>query len=198
MKLSLYHIVALSAAVSISLVWVYWKMNKLEKQVREIGARVNTNTTTLTNLTTAMELCNAQDNQACVLQHAPEQPLEEVATHVEVQAPQAQPQDVPIPSQQDNMSISSEDVNDVLKTMDASPTEKDSQEQPLAPEAPLDTPEIDDALLNQLNDPKNWIFTEDELKKKTVEELKSYLSEKSLSIKGNKKELVQRILENHQ
>ena len=36
---------------------------------------------------------------------------------------------------------------------------------------------------------------EDELKKKTVEELKQYLSSKQLSIKGVKKELIQRILE---
>ena len=44
----------------------------------------------------------------------------------------------------------------------------------------------------------HWVpgYVREELKKKTVEELKGYLNDKQLSTKGNKKDLIQRILDN--
>ena len=209
MKLSLYHVIALSTAVSLSLVWVYWKMNKLEKQVREIGSRVNANATTLANLGTALELCNTYvpEPMAFVSQTVPQQP--QPVMKVDVVEETVEPQS------NDNMSVSSEDVKEVLKTIpepssqDELGDEVDSVQVPVAAsddtEAVVSEPvkehdlvdeDATQKLLLQLNDPSNWVFSEEELKKKTVDELKTYLNDKQLSTKGNKKDLIQRILEN--
>ena len=201
MKLSLYHVIALSTAVSLSLVWVYWKMNKLEKQVREIGSRVNANATALANVSTALELCNTCVPEPVVFMPpaavASQPSVMKVDVVEETSEPLVQEQDQE--NVNDNMSVSSEDVKEVLKHI------PESQEEPAAVPVVSEPCKVvsDDLvdedstqkLLSELNDPSNWILTEEELKKKTVEELKSYLSDKQLSTKGNKKDLIQRILE---
>jgi len=197
MKLSLYHVIALSTAVSLSLVWVYWKMNKLEKQVREIGSRVNANATALANLSTALELCNT-----CVPEPVVFMPQTVASPPSAMKVDVVEETSEPLVKEQvheqenanDNMSVSSEDVKEVLKHI------PDSQEEvavALEPSKVIDLVDEDSTqkLLSELNDPSNWILSEEELKKKTVEELKSYLSDKQLSTKGNKKDLIQRILE---
>lgn len=205
MKLSLYHVIALSTAVSLSLVWVYWKMNKLEKQVREIGSRVNANATTLANLSTALELCNTcvPEPMVFVPQVVPQQqqpPVMKVDVVEETSEPLAQE------NVNDNMSVSSEDVKEVLRSIPqeeeaAAPAPVSEEVDEQVPSEPVKENDLVDEdatqkLLLQLNDPSNWVFSEEELKKKTVEELKGYLNDKQLSTKGNKKDLIQRILDN--
>jgi len=212
LSLSLYHVIAISTVVSVSLVWVYWKVNKLEKHLKDVNARVSSNTSTLNNLCTSLELAKSVNSE-----------IQRSYSDAQVSAQNCS----------GSPAISDDDIQSVLDDLDqqeegpsdveAADAEADANAEADAAHAVAleasdasadDDADVDasaadaaDAILDAVANgdvdesykelllPHNWIFSEDELKKKTVEELKQYLSSKQLSIKGVKKELIQRILE---
>lgn len=220
MKLSLYHVIAISTAVSISLIWVYWKVNKLERHLKDINTRLSTNTSNLNNLCTSLELeregvkdctkggnsdaltvasaVSASDNisdddvdeimaelneNADVYNCADEMSCVETKANADLctafDAGADAEADADADADADACAQTSENVCEEYSHMDAVATSD--------PES--------DTSYKALLSPDNWIFTEDELKKKTVEDLKQFLASKQQSVKGVKKDLVQRIID---
>jgi len=214
LSLSLYHVIAISTVVSVSLVWVYWKVNKLEKHLKDVNARVSSNTSTLNNLCTSLELAKSVNSeiqrsysdaqvsaQNCSGSPAiSDDDIQSVLDDLDQQ--EEGPSDVEAADADANAEAEAEADAAHAVALEASDASADD-------DADVDASAADaaDAILDAVANgdvdesykelllPHNWIFSEDELKKKTVEELKQYLSSKQLSIKGVKKELIQRILE---
>ena len=191
-NLSLYHVVALSAVVSLSLVWVYWKVNKIERHLKDVNTRVSNNASNITNIFTSIELMNQTTSrstspQECIAGEQCE--VEEAEAEVaEAEVAEAECKD---DEDQSKCEIDPIEVQEVLESI-----ESDDEEQTDAQNVPsMEDDLVDDRSFKELLSPANWIFTEDELKKKTVDDLKQHLASKMQSTKGVKKDLVQRILE---
>ena len=220
MKLSLYHVIGIATVVSISLIWVYWKVNKIERHLKDVNARVAANSSTLNNLCTSLELakgcqpqpqvdpqgaaqeaggdspcgecdcgegdCGQEDDGsgAGVMHEAVAEGEAEVEAHEEAAGDDGVPSDAEIESILQQIESEAEDVADA------------GVEPNVYSEAEAEA--VADASYKAILHPDNWIFTEEELKKKTAEELKKYLSGKNQSVKGVKKDLIARILSLHQ
>jgi hypothetical protein len=218
LSLSLYHVIAISTVVSVSLVWVYWKVNKLEKHLKDVNARVSSNTSTLNNLCTSLELAKSVNSeiqrsysdaqvsaQNCSGSPAiSDDDIQSVLDDLDQQ--EEGPSDVEAADAEAEADADANADADAAHTvaLEASDASADDDADADVDASAADAADaILDAVANgdvdesykELLLPHNWIFSEDELKKKTVEELKQYLSSKQLSIKGVKKELIQRILE---
>lgn len=199
-NLSLYHVVALSAVVSLSLVWVYWKVNKIERHLKDVNARVSNNASNITNIFTSLELMNQTSSVVpeCVPVSGGDACTEtgdEVEAEAEAEAHDEDSGGVVVDSGGDIDPVQVQEVLESIESEDGDdePVEAVDDDEPIA--SSMEDDLVDDSSFKELLSPANWIFTEDELKKKTVEDLKQHLASKMQSTKGVKKDLVQRILD---
>jgi SAP domain len=186
-KITVVHLVAISTAVSVGLLWFYWRLNKVERQV-----------CTLNNQLKALEQAKSCAPEPWNMMRM-EDVLGQCMPPQEVEQEQEQEQEVQnVQPVTDTQSVNSEDVREILNNL--------SQDEAVVAPAPTtddakstNATETDYELTIGVKSQDNtnyesWILTEDELNKKTVGELKQYLQSKELSTKGNKRDLIQRII----
>lgn len=199
MKLSVYHVLVISTAVSISLVWVYWKVNKLERHLKDINNRLTTNTANLNNLCTSLELEREEpsvvkDKTSVVFNdHVSDRDVDEIMAELsDVEESCSAPSFVEASKSNDGTGTGTgtDTCTENICTDDTCVDDNYEKNNEVA----MTDPESDDSYKAILSS-ENWVFTEDELKKKTVEDLKQFLASKQQSVKGVKKDLIQRIID---
>jgi hypothetical protein len=170
-KFSKMPMIVIGAAVSVALLWLYYKLSNLQsKFASEIKD--------LRNSVMQLQVCAAKvtggsspsSDEVCFLNTAP---------------PRA-------PLRDDELSICSEAVNDILNTVLAPSKEIEPVvEETFAPQEqePVVVTETEPSSSSEVPE-----YSEADLKKHTLEELKALATKLGESAKGNKPDLIQRIL----
>lgn len=192
-SLSIFHVAAVSAVLSLGMVWLYMKMQRLDNRIQQLSHMV---AWTATNQDTSSYLADIGGSA---------QPPCETSGSCEVKEVTEAPCQVHVAAQDadDAMSIRSEDLKAVMQHIQSgeggsiTPMDEGSLTPvPLSPSSMTHVAVDDDNSGNgDESSPRNLKSkTADELKAFSVEELKTYLKDHNLSIKGNKAELIQRII----
>lgn len=186
--LSVLHVAAVSAVLSIGMMWLYMKVQRMENRIQQLSHMM---AWAATNQDTASYL--ADIGAVC-----PQQGGGETAEVEEAQV-ETKPT-IHVEDNTDAMSIRSDDFKAVMEHIqNHSGTVTPMDEGSLTPTgvsivAPVSPSSMTHVVVDE-ESPRNFKNkTVDELKSFSVEELRSYLKDHNHSTKGNKADLIQRIV----
>lgn len=197
-KLTLVHVIAVSTVVTVGFLLMYWKMRGLERSVALAQASASQALALAQEAQARLQtegVCEEGAAAACSAESSSNSRDAELVRSVVTEE-----------SAEDGMSVCSADVDEVLRSMCSVPSPGSAtssveaptqEEQPPAPEesevaVPSSRASHEDEFT--LSFAQKGESIEDELRKKTLEELRALLKSMNLSAKGNKAELIARAL----
>jgi uncharacterized protein with von Willebrand factor type A (vWA) domain len=203
-KVTVYHLVGITVVVTLGLLWMYRKVRKVEKRMNDLDRDLNAFMLASSSYKEQPKSTPSPPvpvNNVCRLNPVQVDPVCETmsVTSEDMDAIHQELQQQPAPSSkvQEEEEDFEQDEESEEEEEDAADDEEEvvkGTDDPQAPTHEQSPSESEPFILHFNNSPKAWTLTEEELKKKTVEDLRQYLKSRGLPITGAKQVLITRII----